>query len=113
MIKHQISTCWSNRHEDVSALQNLRVGFLVLEDLNVELSSCLEIYSNEFLSTMSKCIKDDVESMAAQARRLVNDEEGEAQRSRRHFAWQLDLLGNLRRRAGVSGARTNEDHHPP
>ena len=44
---------------------------------------------------MSKRIKDDVESMAAQARRLVTDEEGEAQRSRRHFAWQLGLLGKV------------------
>ena len=35
---------------------------------------------------MSKRIKDVVESMAAQSRRLVADEEGEAQRSMRHIA---------------------------
>ena len=44
---------------------------------------------------MGKRIKDNVDSMAAQARRLVTDEEGEAQRSRRHFAWQLGLLGKV------------------
>ena len=59
---------------------------------NVKLSSCPETYSNEFLSTMSERIKDDVEIMATLARRLVTDEEGEAQRSRRHFARQLVCL---------------------
>ena len=33
-------------------------------------------------------MKDDVESMAAQARRSVTDEEGEAQHSVRDFAWR-------------------------
>ena len=60
---------------------------------------------------MSERIKDDVESMAAQARRLVTDEEGEAKRSRRHFAWQLICWEKSSTR--VSGARTNEDQHPP
>ena len=95
VLEHQISTCWSYRHEDASVLQNLRVGFLVLEDLNVDFSSCPDIQSNESLFTMSKRIKDVVESMAAQLRRLVADEEGEAQRSMRHFAWQLVLLGKV------------------
>ena len=95
VLKHQISTCWSNRHEDASALQNLRVCFLVLEDLNVDFSSCPDIQSNESLPTMNKRIKDVVESMAAQVRRLVTVEEGEAQRSMRHFAWQLGLLGKV------------------
>ena len=95
VLKHQISTCWSNRHEDASALQNLRVGFLALEDLNVNFSSCPDIHPNESLPTMNKRIKDDVESMAAQVRRLVTVEEGEAQHSMRHFAWQLVLLGKV------------------
>ena len=112
VLEHQISTCWSNRHEDASALQNLRVGFLVLEDLDVDFSSCPENQWNESILTMSKRIKDVVESMAAQSRRLVADEEGEAQRSMRYFAWQLALLGKVFD-AVVSGARTNEDQHPP
>ena len=95
VLKYQISTCWSNRHEDASALQNLRVGFLALEDLNVNFSSCPDIHPNESLTTMNKRITDDVESMAAQVRRLVTVEEGEAQRSMRHFAWQLVLLGKV------------------
>ena len=33
--------------------------------------------------------------MAVEARRLVTDEEGEAQRSMRHFAWQLVWRGNV------------------
>ena len=44
---------------------------------------------------MRQRIKDDVESMAAQARRLVTDEEGVAQHSTRDFAWRLVLLGRV------------------
>ena len=44
---------------------------------------------------MNKRITDDFESMAAQVRRLVTVEEGEAQRNMRHFAWQLVLLGKV------------------
>ena len=40
-------------------------------------------------------MKDDVESMAAQARRSVTDEEGEAQHSVRDFAWRLVFLGRV------------------
>ena len=40
-------------------------------------------------------MKDDVESMAAQARRSVTDEEGEALHSVRDFAWRLVFLGRV------------------
>ena len=53
------------------------------------------LFERVLLHNMSKRIKDDVESRAAEARRLVTDEEGEAQRSMRHFAWQLVLLGKV------------------
>ena len=44
---------------------------------------------------MRQRIKDDFESMAAQARRSVTDEEGEAQHSMRDFAWRLVFLGRV------------------
>ena len=78
VLEHQISTCWSNRHEDASALQNLRAGFLALEDLNVNFSSCPDIHPNEHLPTMNKRITDVVESTATQVRRLVTDVESVA-----------------------------------
>jgi len=44
---------------------------------------------------MRQRVKDDFESMAAQTRRSVTDEEGEAQHSVRDFAWRLVFLGRV------------------
>ena len=44
---------------------------------------------------MRQRIKDDFESVDAEARRLFSDEEGEAQHSVRDFAWLLVLLGRV------------------
>jgi len=80
-LEHQISACWSHRHDDASALKNFRVSFVVLEDLNAKFSAYRETYSDEFLSQMRHRIKDDIESVAAQARRFFSDEEREAKHS--------------------------------
>ena len=64
------------------------------EDLNAKFSAYPEIYSGELLSRMSQRVKDDIGSVAAQARGLFSEDEGEAQHSMRHFAWRfLFVLG--------------------
>ena len=54
-----------------------------------------ETHLDKFFTRMRQRVKDDFESMAAQTRRSVTDEEGEAQHSVRDFAWRLVFLGRV------------------